>query len=103
MARIIVGDTIYEINTEYREGAKALRAGTPNICCPYRLGSYAYDQWNAGHCHEDEGEHIRFGQDIITARKPKNFVWEEDKNVPRDHNGCVVMEWYYDQLEKLGN
>lgn len=100
MSDILIGDSIYELDAFYREGARARRACIPYVCCGYRE-SYRRDQWVNGHSHEDEGEHIRFGQDVLTTRKPKRFLWEEDPAVPRDRDGNVDDAWYQAELTKL--
>lgn len=102
MVAIILGDTKYEIDTAYRAGARAMRRGVPWDCSPHRHGSYAYDQWDAGHTHEAAGEHVRFGIDVITARRPAKYVWQEDPTVPRDPHGNVDDDWYVAALVKHG-
>lgn len=95
---IVVGDSIYELDKAYKEGARAMRAQVPyNVGNPYRAGCYSHDQWNEGHCHEAAGEHIRFGVDVIAARA-SGRCFEEDPSVPRDRDHHVDMRWYEAQL-----
>jgi len=98
---IVCGDTLYEVNKEYREGALAMRRMTPYHCNPYTDGSYKADQWNCGHTNEAAGEHIRFGVDIINEDPKKDIIFEEDPNVPRDKDGNVDWDWYEKILLKF--
>jgi hypothetical protein len=94
MARILIGDTIYEINAAYRAGARAMRDNVTYKACPHRDGSYACDQWQSGHCHEADGEHFRFGCDVLATRRPTDFLWQEDPDVPRRSDGTIDACWY---------
>jgi hypothetical protein len=97
---IMMGDTIYEVDKAYRDGAEAMRRRVPyNVGNPHRYGTYAHDQWNNGHAHEATGEHVRFGSDIITAPRTGR-CFEEDPGVPRDEFG-VLMTWYANALDSV--
>lgn len=98
MASLIIGDSLYEIDAAYREGARALRLRIPYSCNPHRADSAAHDQWNYGHGNEAEGEHFRFGVDLIETRAAKTHVWEQDPAVPRDGVGLVLPDWYTNAL-----
>lgn len=56
LLEVQIGDTLYEVDAAYRAGAKAGSDGTSYHANPHRFGSYAYDQWSSGHCHEDDPE-----------------------------------------------
>ena len=94
MSRIVCGDTLYEIDGAYREGAEAMRRLVPWHCNPHREGSRACGQWSTGHENEAAGEHVRFGVDVVAAGSPPGAVWEEDPAAPRDAQGRVDPDWY---------
>lgn len=57
--RLIIGDTMYEVDKYYVAGALAYERGIPWYCNPHRDGSYRHAQWNAGHENESAGDHER--------------------------------------------
>lgn len=91
---LVVGDSLYEMSKAYRDGASALRDGVSFKHNPHRkTDSQEHYDWECGHSNEAEGEHIRFGIDVITA--PLNGrMFEIDEAVPRDADFCVDMAWY---------
>ncbi|MFA5491207.1 MAG: hypothetical protein WC284_18660 [Candidimonas sp.] len=71
MTKITIGDTIYDVDRFYREGAMAHRQRRSWSSNPYRHGSHRYDQFSRGYENEESGEHFRDGQDILTIRRGK--------------------------------
>lgn len=68
LPEIQIGDTIYELDAAYRRGALHCRSGGYYRSNPYRLGSYAYDQWESGYTNEEEpGTHVIGCIDAITG------------------------------------
>jgi hypothetical protein len=79
MNKVQIGDTVYEVDAPYREGAIALRQGVSYNANPYAFGSYAYDQWGAGHCHEDDPEtrlDALLSPETQTCRNQEHQKWE---------------------------
>ena len=77
---LLIGDTCYELNKAYIEGALALRNNISYHLNPYSLyhNEYNYAQWSSGHCHEDTGCHLINGVDVLLAKKNgTEFRWEE--------------------------
>lgn len=97
---LVCGDTLFEMDRFYIEGAQAMRQRTPWNCNPYRQGSTRHDQWGYGHENESAQEHIRFGQDLLQA-KPAGTCFAEDPSIPRNDHGEISYAWYSEQLEKL--
>lgn len=64
---IQIGDVVYELDKDYRAGARAARADTPYHANPFSPHSYRYSQWSEGHTHEFDGLHRPGGLDVIEA------------------------------------
>ncbi len=97
---LVVHDTEYEMSPAYLRGAQAFRDSVPNNCNPHRFGSAAHDAWDYGHVNESVGEHLRYGEDLLAARK-RGMRFEMDPAVPRTALGEVERDWAHAQLEKL--
>lgn len=91
---IIIGDGLYVVTEAYRQGALAMRRQVPNKCNPHRYGTQRHDDWDYGHQHESEGEHVRFGIDVIMAPARPALCFEQDPAVPRDASAGVDGAWY---------
>lgn len=92
--QIIIGDSSYVVTAAYREGALAMRSQIPWNRCP--LSGERREEWEAGHCNESAGEHIRFGKDLVSQPK-QGKVFREDPDVPRTEFG-VDKRWYQSAL-----
>lgn len=63
--QLLIGDTLWDIDKTYRDGAKAARKGE-------RFDSHSHlkpdqqDQFEAGHTHEHAHFHLFHGIDVIT-------------------------------------
>lgn len=66
--KLIVGDTEYEIDQAYRDGAEAARKGRPWMSDRYPGHETKSDQWNYGHTNEADGMHIQHGVDVIESK-----------------------------------
>lgn len=89
---IVIGDGEYRMTQAYLNGAQALRSGVPYTCNPHARGTQAHEDWSWGHTHEAEGEHFRFGQDMVVAKRNGSRL-EADPKVPRDENGSPQEGW----------
>jgi len=97
---LLIGDGIYELSKAYRTGAQAMRDSVSFRHNPYRnTDSQEHYDWECGHTNEAEGEHFRFGVDVINAPLNGRY-FEEDSTVPRDKDGCVDSDWYRAQIIK---
>lgn len=94
---IVIGDSEYVMSQAYLNGARAFRRGTPFSCNPHAFDSDAHNAWDWGHTHEAAGEHFRFGQDLITAKR-NGVRFELDPLVPRDEHGDPQNGWVAEQL-----
>jgi hypothetical protein len=57
--------------------------------------------WEAGHCNESAGEHLRFGKDLL-AQPKKGILFREDPAVPRDEYG-VDKAWCRQALQSVSS
>ena len=81
--KLVIGDTTYEMDAEYRRGALDAR-----LRVPYQWKTS--DQWGYGHTNECAGEHYRFGMDLIAALRTGS-TFQEDPSIPRDDHGNVDL------------
>lgn len=75
MNRILICDSLYELDVAYRRGALAARAGIPYHANPSRPGTQPFQQWNDGHVHETEGLHALLPSDPVTADVRRNLTY----------------------------
>lgn len=96
---LVIHDSRYELNSAYLAGAMAMRRRIPNNCNPHEHSTQKHLDWDAGHVNESACEHIRFGIDVISAkRNGRDFMM--DVNIPHNVHG-VCPQWYREQLNKL--
>jgi len=67
--KLILGDSLYELDAAYLEGANAMRSRIPYDRNPHEEGTTEADQWDYGHVNESAGEHIREDIDVVAAKR----------------------------------
>lgn len=97
---LLLGDSAYVMDNEYREGAQAMRRQVPWSANPYRRGSAKHDSWDLGHVNESAKAHIRFGRDLL-AVPLQGETFREDASVPLNEVGEPTRDWYNAQLVAL--